>query len=132
MTQISQPNLLSAARALTAAALLAATAVAVAPTSTSANASYDGVWSVLIVTQKGSCDRAYRYPVKITNGAVGYNGEATAFTVSGKVEPTGAVKVSVARGSQRADGAGRLSATTGNGLWTGGECAGTWTAERRS
>jgi hypothetical protein len=129
MTRISQPNLLSAARALTAAALLAAT---VAPTATSANASYDGVWSVLIVTQKGTCDRAYRYPVKITNGAVGYNGEASAFTVSGKVEPTGAVKVSVARGSQRADGAGRLTATAGNGLWTGGECAGTWSAERRS
>jgi hypothetical protein len=89
--------------------------------------------SVLIVTQKGTCDRAYRYPVQIQNGTVGYAGSA-AFTVSGKVGDAGAVTVTVARGSQSATGTGRMSATDGSGTWTAasGECSGTWTAERRS
>ena len=39
------------------------------------------------MTEKGTCDRAYRYPVKIENGSVGYAGSAS-FTVSGKVGPT--------------------------------------------
>ena len=47
-------------------------------------ASFDGGWSVLIVTEKGTCDRAYRYPVKIENGSVGYAGSAS-FNVTGKV-----------------------------------------------
>ena len=95
--------------------------------------SFDGGWSVLIVTEKGTCDRAYRYPIKIENGAVGYAGGAS-FTVSGKVDPKGAVTVTVARGSQSATGTGVMSGSAGTGAWTAasGECSGTWTAERRS
>ena len=98
-----------------------------------ARTNFDGNWSVLIVTQKGTCDRAYRYPVKIENGAVGYAGSAS-FTVSGKVGPNGTVTVTVARGGQSANGTGQMSATDGSGVWTAGsgECSGTWTAERRS
>ena len=94
---------------------------------------FDGGWSVLIVTEKGTCDRAYRYPVKIQNGAVGYAGSAS-FTVSGQVGDNGAVTVMVARGSQSAKGTGRMSGNDGSGTWTAGsgECSGTWTAERRS
>src|SRR6266404_555660 len=116
--------------ALTAAAILASAVPAAAPAVAKSN--YDGQWSVLIVTQKGTCDRAYRYPVKIDNGAVGYAGDAS-FTVSGKVGPTGTVTVMVARGSQSAKGTGRLSSTDGAGMWTAGsgDCSGTWTAERR-
>jgi hypothetical protein len=118
--------------ALAAAAIITATAVpASAPAF--AKSSYDGHWSVLIVTQKGTCDRAYRYPVKIENGAVGYAGSAS-FTVSGKVDLKGAVTVTVARGSQSATGTGRMSDSDGTGTWIAatGECSGTWTAERRS
>ena len=99
----------------------------------SARSNFDGKWSVLIVTQKGTCDRAYRYPVKIDNGSVGYAGNAS-FTVSGKVGDNGTVTVKVARGSQSANGQGRLSATDGSGMWIAGsgDCSGTWTAERRS
>ena len=90
-------------------------------------------WSVLIVTQKGTCDRAYRYPVKIEKGSVGYAGDAS-FTVSGKVGENGAVTVRVARGSQSANGQGKLGSTDGSGQWVAGsgDCSGTWTAERRS
>ena len=122
------------ASALTAFAILAASAVPAAPAPIAAGkASYNGTWSVLIVTQKGTCDRAYRYPVKIENGAVGYAGSAS-FTVSGKVGTNGTVTVTVARGSQSANGTGQMSATDGSGVWTAGsgECSGTWTAERRS
>ena len=110
----------AAVPALTALGILAATVPASAPASARSN--FDGQWSVLIVTQKGTCDRAYRYPVKIS------------FTVSGKVGENGSVVVKVARGSQSANGQGKLSATEGSGQWIAGsgECAGTWTAERRS
>ena len=95
--------------------------------------SFDGGWSVLIVTEKGTCDRAYRYPVKIENGAVGYAGTA-AFNVIGKVGANGAVTVTVSRGDKSATGTGHMSGTDGAGTWTAasGECSGTWTAERRS
>src|SRR5204863_9399238 len=111
--------------------LLAATVPASAPASARSN--YDGKWSVLIVTHKGTCDRAYRYPVKIDNGSVGYAGDSS-FTVSGKVGDNGAVIVTVSRGSQSANGTGRMSDTDGAGTWTAGsgDCSGTWTAERRS
>ena len=117
------------APALSALAILAATV----PASAAAKSNFDGQWSVLIVTQKGECDRAYRYPVKIENGTVGYAGSA-AFTVSGKVGDTGAVIVKVARGNQSANGQGKLSSTDGSGQWVAGsgDCSGTWTAERRS
>ena len=129
MTRFTRP-IKAVAPAFAALALLAATVPASAPASARTN--YDGTWSVLIVTHKGTCDRAYRYPVKIDNGSVGYAGES-AFTVSGKVGENGAVTVKVARGSQSANGQGKLSATDGSGMWTAGtgECSGTWTAERR-
>ena len=120
--------------ALTALALLAASAVPAAPAPLAAGkASFDGNWSVLIVTEKGTCDRAYRYPVRISNGAVGYAGEAS-FNVTGQVGANGAVTVTVSRGSQSATGTGRMSGTDGSGSWrtAGGECSGTWSAERRS
>jgi hypothetical protein len=99
----------------------------------SSSRGYDGGWSVLIVTQKGTCDRAYRYPVKIENGSVGYAGSAS-FNVTGKVGANGAVTVTVSRGSQSATGTGRISGSDGSGTWTAasGECSGTWTAERRT
>jgi hypothetical protein len=120
--------------AAVAFAILTLSAVPAVPSPMSApKPSFDGSWSVLIVTEKGKCDRAYRYPVKIQNGAVGYAGSAS-FTVSGKVDPKGAVIVTVARGSQSATGTGRMSDIDGSGTWTAGsgDCSGTWTAERRS
>src|SRR3982751_3131757 len=120
--------------AFTAFTLLAASALPAAPAPISAGKqSLDGAWSVLIVTEKGTCDRAYRYPVRISNGAVGYAGEAS-FNVSGSVGPNGSVTVMVSKGNQSARGSGQLSATGRLGRWVPGfgECPGLWTAERRS
>ena len=125
------PAIRAVAPALAALGILAATLPASAPASARSN--FDGTWSVLIVTQKGTCDRAYRYPVKIDKGSVGYAGDSS-FRVSGKVGENGAVTVRVARGSQSANGQGKLSSTDGSGQWVAGsgDCSGTWTAERRS
>src|SRR5215472_3632501 len=78
---------------------------------------YDGSWSVLIVTNEGSCDRAYRYGVEIANGMVIYDGGMV--TMQGKVSPSGAVRVTVQAGSQFANGSGRLTKTRGSGIWKG-------------
>jgi hypothetical protein len=95
---------------------------------------FDGDWSVLIMTQSGGCDRAYRYGVRISNGDVVYDGGGPV-DLQGHVFSNGSVRVSVAGAGQRADGQGRLSRTTGTGTWQGqgslGSCAGVWQAERR-
>ena len=91
---------------------------------------YDGTWSLLVVTEKGTCDVAYRYPIRIANGTLVNAGDA-AFTVSGKVAQTGAITVTVSAGGKSATGFGRLAGTIGTGSWSGGACSGSWTAERR-
>lgn len=101
---------------------------AVAPAA--AKPTLDGQWSVVIVTDKGSCDRAYRYPVRISNGEVVNDGPSLV-NVSGKVNGNGAVKVLVSAGDKSATGVGKLSAKIGGGSWSGGECSGRWQAERR-
>jgi hypothetical protein len=94
----------------------------------------DGNWSVLIVTEKGGCDKAYRYNVHVSSGLVRYQGDASV-NFNGTVAPNGAVRVSIRLGEQGANGTGRLSATAGKGTWRGigssGACAGRWEAERR-
>src|SRR5438093_6264959 len=101
---------------------------AVAPAVSAPN--YDGAWSVVIITEKGSCDRAYRYPIRISHGALLNEGSSPA-TISGKVASNGAVTVTVSAGNKSATGSGRLSGAVGTGSWRGGDCAGSWEAERR-
>lgn len=110
---------------------LSALPAASAPAAAATAKSFDGKWSVLIITEKGTCDRGYRYGVQIDNGAVSYAGQAD-FTVSGHVKTDGAIVVRVSRGQQSALGSGKLDGTNGGGTWKAGECSGSWTAERRS
>jgi hypothetical protein len=97
--------------------------------------SFDGAWSVVVVTRAGACTPTLRYPVAITNGIVTNGGDSPA-SVSGRVAPTGAVRVTVQSGGSWASGSGHLSASGGSGVWRGqgssGLCQGTWQAERRS
>jgi hypothetical protein len=95
-----------------------------------AGPAYDGVWSVLVHTEKGDCDPGYRYPIRIANGHLANAGDA-AFTITGAVAPTGAITVTVSAAGKSASGSGRLAGTEGGGSWTGGSCSGSWTAERR-
>ncbi len=111
-----------------------ALAGAIAPASAAARTNYDGNWSVLIVTQTGPCDKAYRYGLSIRNGRVSYEGSAPV-NVRGGVAGNGRVNVAVTAGAQGANGTGRLSGNSGSGNWIGkgsmGSCSGTWSAERR-
>jgi hypothetical protein len=97
-------------------------------------ANHDGNWSVLIITEKGDCDRAYRYPLAVSDGHVRYTGDAGA-DVSGTVNPAGAVKVSIRLGDKGANGTGHLSGDAGTGTWqgagSGAACSGRWEAEKR-
>lgn len=113
------------------AVFLFAAAVAKSP---ALAATHDGNWSVLIITEKGDCDRAYRYPLAVAGGQVRYTGEAGA-NVTGTVSSAGAVKVSIRMGDKGANGSGHLSGTAGTGTWQGSgggaSCAGRWEAEKR-
>jgi hypothetical protein len=94
---------------------------------------FDGAWSVLIVTDNGTCDRAYRYALRIADGRVYYDDPS--FSVSGGVDGAGRVRVAVSAGGQAAIGYGRLSGGSGRGSWSGrsptSQCSGHWEAERR-
>ncbi|MEX1083801.1 MAG: hypothetical protein WEC82_05730 [Xanthobacteraceae bacterium] len=103
-----------------------------------ARSGFDGAWSVTILTEKGTCDPAYRYAVLIADGEVTIDPQQSSGVVdiSGKVDPRGQVKVSLRRGEQRADGVGKLSGATGTGIgtWSGKSateaCSGRWEAAR--
>jgi len=118
-------SILLIAAVLTAGLWLAPAATARTP--------YDGLWSVLIITDNGTCDRGYRYALRINNGVVSYDDPS--FNVSGRVAANGQVTVSVSNGGSRASGTGRLSRDYGQGVWSGHSsmqgCSGHWEAERR-
>jgi hypothetical protein len=114
----------------TIAAALAAAAIAGIGSSATSAPNYDGLWSVVIVTERGTCDRAYRYPIRISRGSV-LNAGDSPVSISGRVAGNGALTVTVSHGNQRATGSGRLNGGNGTGSWSGGECSGTWEAERR-
>lgn len=129
---MSMPSM-SACRTF-AAAVAATVPLLTGPVDASAQVAFNGTWSVLIITDRGPCDRAYRYPVRVTNGRVSYAGQAD-FDVVGHVAANGAVHVTVSKGAQRASGSGRLYGGSGSGIWRGtgssGTCTGNWTAEKR-
>jgi hypothetical protein len=116
------------------AALAVAVAIGSALGSTSATGQtreFDGQWSVQVHTDKGDCEKVYRYPVVIQNGAVRYGG-AEDFAASGSVGANGAIRGSITRDDLRADVTGRLSGKSGGGTWrTTGGCSGSWNAEKR-
>jgi hypothetical protein len=118
-------------RAATVATVFAVAMSAAGPSAHAA--SFDGPWSVLVVTRSGPCDQAYRYGVTISRGVVNYAGGGPV-SLTGRVAPSGNVTVRVSSGPQYAIGTGRLSRSSGHGSWRGqgpnGACAGVWSASR--
>jgi len=96
-------------------------------------ANFDGLWSVVITNLQGSCDRSYRYPLRVVGNRVVQVSADPSYRLYGAVSRSGAIRVIVVRGGQWADGRGRLTDGRGAGNWTtsGGQCAGQWTAVRR-
>jgi hypothetical protein len=120
-------------RGILLVAAVATAAALPAPRPAEAVPSYDGVWSVVIMTKLGICDSSYRYPIRISKGHVLNAGNASV-TISGKVGKDGSLVVNVNAGDKTATGTGRLVGKAGSGSWSGGNgaCSGDWVAERRS
>jgi hypothetical protein len=114
---------------LSASLLALALATATAGTA-NAGSSYDGRWSLSIVTTRGACS-TYNFPVDIANGQVSFPGLVKA---RGHVSPKGSVSVYVAAGDKSAQGSGHLTVGSGSGRWSGhsgtDRCSGTWTVQR--
>ncbi len=96
---------------------------------------FNGRWSVEVVTERGECDRAYRYPVAVENGRVRYAGDAP-FEINGRVAANGAVQGSIVapQGQGRAEVRGKLDGGWGTGTWVARgrmNCSGKWVAEKR-
>ncbi len=92
---------------------------------------FDGVWSVVIYTLYGDCDRSLRYSLRIADGEV--LADEQSYQVAGLVAPNGVIRVVVEEGGRSASGTGKLSGDNGRGEWrtSTGQCAGQWTAVRR-
>src|SRR5919112_3134251 len=92
----------------------------------------DGLWSVQLVTESGSCDPSYSAAVSIENGSVRpLSGGAT---VSGQVSPSGEVNLDIRKSIAQAAASGRLSEKSGSGTWRLAilGCQGRWTASKRT
>ena len=119
-------------------AIFVVTFVALAATSTSVKTEaasrtiYDGDWDVDIVTVRGDCQQSLRYAVRIADGRV-KSGEIT-YQLDGSVTHAGDIRVTVQEKGRSASGTGKLTHDTGRGQWhtSTNECAGHWTAARRS
>ena len=114
--------------AMAAAAVL----VAAIPLAARAASSFDGMWSVTIMTQAGNCPSSLRYAVRVAKGRV-YSDDQS-YQANGTVAANGATRVTVSEKGQSASGTGRLSGNAGAGRWRTrtGECSGQWTAQRRT
>ncbi len=114
---------------------LALLAVTVPGSAKPTQSSFDGRWSVVIITDAGTCDRSYRYGLVVSRGRISYEGDSGVM-VSGGVDPRGRVSVSLRYGQAAARGSGRLSSSEGEGRWqgasSGARCSGRWLAERRN
>jgi len=94
-------------------------------------ASFDGPWTVTIVTQSGNCDAAYSFPLQVSGGRVSSAGGAT---MSGRISSGGGVNVSISSGGSSGRASGRLAGYSGSGRWSGvlngARCSGRWEAHR--
>jgi hypothetical protein len=67
---------------LTATSILVGAALPLMSGTAAAQQQFNGTWSVEVITERGDCDRAYRYAVVIENGSIRYGG-SEGFDVSG-------------------------------------------------
>ncbi|HEX2554147.1 MAG TPA: hypothetical protein VHL98_10615 [Microvirga sp.] len=92
--------------------------------------SYNGTWSVRLVTEAGGCDSSYSTTVAIADGQVrAVSGGAS---VSGGIGRDGSVALGIQQSIARGDASGRLADRSGSGTWRVAMlgCTGRWTAQR--
>ena len=95
---------------------------------------FDGVYSVDVVTKKGSCDK-YRWTVAVANGRVSsrYAG-ADIFDVVGRIGRGGLVFLTFRGQDEVARAEGHMKGGSGVGEWSSSSllCSGVWRAKRQN
>jgi hypothetical protein len=91
---------------------------------------YDGRWSVSLVTRSGACD-SYRWSIGIDQGKV-TDVEGTVGSSIGGINAKDKVKITLSRGSDRLVVQGTAANGTGYGDWLSPtrQCSGTWDARK--
>lgn len=94
---------------------------------------FDGRWSVEVITDKGSCDRAYRWSIGVDSGRVTDIGGNVA-KAAGGIDRGGRVAMTLTRNADVLTARGAVSGKWGQGTWVAPtqQCAGRWRAELRS
>ena len=94
---------------------------------------YDGLWSVSLKVDKGSCGER-DIELFVRNGEISHAGDVGFFTADGRVGQGGRVEVSIGAFGITASADGQLSERQGIGVWQFPErgCSGPWSAVRRS
>lgn len=94
---------------------------------------FDGQWSVEVVTEKGTCDTAYRWDLQIADGRVASTPDMPA-AASGSVSSKGVVAVRFTRGADAMNATGSAAGKWASGNWSAPSknCSGRWRAERRA
>jgi hypothetical protein len=97
---------------------------------------HDGIWSVRLATDSGTCDSSDTYSIAVENGSVRYipSPGSSPTVVSGRIASNGAVDLDIRRSIAKADASGRLNGKSGSGTWQLAMlgCSGRWTAQKRS
>ena len=101
-----------------------------------AQSRHDGSWAIEIVTERGACERLYRYYVVVEGQAVrvrSMTGETSEAT-SGLVRPDGRIDATVGQPDDPVRVTGRLKGTAGKGVWSAParQCTGRWSAHKRA
>ena len=101
-----------------------------------AQAPHDGSWAIEIVTERGDCDRLYRYYVVVDGQAVRLRsmmGE-TSQARMGLVRTDGRVNATLGQADDPVNVTGRLAGASGAGVWSAPvrQCTGRWNAQKRA
>jgi hypothetical protein len=101
-----------------------------------AQAPHDGSWAIEIVTERGACERLYRYYVEVEGQAVrlrSMSGE-TSPAATGLVRADGRINATLGQADDPVNVTGRLAATSGTGVWSAParQCTGRWSAHKRA
>src|SRR4051812_34763771 len=95
-------------------------------------AAFDGTWSVSLTGGGFLCGSISSLTLATQNGSV--SGDSSGMSISGQVEPSGSISLTLQRSGIRGSASGTLSGASGSGTWTVSSlgCSGQWTAQRRS
>ena len=91
---------------------------------------FDGRWSVQLVTRQGNCDPTYSWSVAVSDGRIADTGMFV--QAAGAIDERGRVRLQITHGSDIVAASGRASGPVAQGAWRSPtlQCSGAWRAER--